>query len=76
MPSKKPPAKQSPKRSESLHIAAIRGIVGRHHNQPMPLVTVRSVLDRALDDAGTPMESKDNARLREHLERELGLSLR
>jgi len=76
VPSKKQPTRPSAKPPENLHIAAIQRIVGKHHNQlRMPLATVRSVLDRALDDAGTPMESKDNARMREHLERDLGLSL-
>ena len=76
MPSKGPSARKNAAPPDNLHIAAIQRIVGKHHNNlRMPLATVRSVLERALDDVGTAMESTDNARVREHLERELGLSL-
>ena len=70
MPSKKlqPP--------ENLHIAASQRIVGLHNNQRlMPLDTVRFEIERLVRDAGTPMESKDRARLREHLESATGLSI-
>ena len=68
MPSKKPQP------AENLHIAVSQRIVGLHNNQRlMPLDTVRFEIERLLRDAGTPMESKDRARLREHLETPTGL---
>ena len=76
MPSKKPPARKSTAPPENLHIAAIQRIVGKHHNQlRMPLKTVRFVLDKGLRQAGEPGESSDNLRMREQLERDIGLSL-
>ena len=41
----------------------------------MPLNRVRFVIERLVADADTPAEWKDNARLREHLERATGLSI-
>ena len=62
--------------AKDLHIAAIQRIVGKHHNQlRMPLKTVRFVLDKALLQAHKPGESSDNLRMREQLERDIGLSL-
>ena len=61
---------------ENLHIAASQRIVGSHNNQTrMPLETVRFVIERLVDRAGTPGEPKDDAHLREHLERATGLSI-
>ena len=61
---------------ETLHIAVTQRIVGKHHNQlRMPLKTVRFVLDKALREAGTTIESRDDVRMREQLERDIGLSL-
>ena len=76
MPSKKPPARKSTAPPENLHIAAIQRIVGKHRNNlRMPLGDVRYWLERALVDKGGTMESKDLVRMREQLERDIGLSL-
>ena len=71
-----PPAPKTPASPESLHIAVVQRIVGKHHNQlRMPLKTVRFVLDKALSEAGSTLESRDDLRMREQLERDIGLSL-
>ena len=41
----------------------------------MPLDTVRFEIGRLAHDAGTAEESKDRARLREHLESATGMSI-
>ena len=49
---------------------------GAHCNDNrMPLNRVRLVMERLVTEAGTLAEWKDNARLREHLERATGLSI-
>ena len=59
-----------------LYIATIQRIVGQHHNPlHMPLQTVRFVLEKALRDAGTALESREDLRMREQLEHDTGLSL-
>ena len=76
VPSKKPPAKKSAQPPANLHIAVSQRIVGLHNNQRlMPLDTVRFEIGRLAHDAGSAMESKDRARLREHLESATGLSI-
>jgi hypothetical protein len=76
VPSKKPPAKKSAQPPANLHIAVSQRIVGLHNNQRlMPLDTVRLEIERLVRDAGTAMESKDRARLREHLESATGLPI-
>ena len=77
MASKRPPARQGVQPPENLHIAAIQRIVGKHrNNQRMPLETVRYWIEKAATDQGGTMESKDLARMRAQLERDIGLSLR
>lgn len=72
---KRPKAPGAPS-PENLHIAAVQRIVGKHDNQlRMPLGDVRYWLDRAVVDKGGTMESKDLARMREQLERDIGLSI-
>jgi hypothetical protein len=40
---------------EDLHISPVRRIVGKHHNQlRMSLKTVRFVLNKALQEVGSP----------------------
>jgi len=74
--SKKPPAKQVSKAPENLHIAAIQRIVGKHRNNlRMPLASVRYWIEKASTDQGGTMESKDLARMRAQLERDVGLGL-
>ena len=76
VPSKNPPARKSTEPPESLHIAITQRIVGLHNNQRlMKLDMVRFEIGRLATDAGTPMESKDRVRLREHLEEATGLSI-
>ena len=76
MASKKPPARKSTEPPENVHIAVSQRIVGLHNNQRlMALDTVRFEIGRLAHDAGTAMESKDRARLREHLESATGLSI-
>ena len=60
----------------NLHIAAIQRIVGLHNNQRlMTLDAVRLEIERLALYAGTEAESKDRARLREHLESATGLGI-
>jgi hypothetical protein len=81
--SKKPPPRgevAAPQSAEgtvgSLHIAVSQRIVGLHnYNSRMSLDTVRDEIERLARDAGTEMESKDRAHLREHLERATGLTI-
>jgi hypothetical protein len=74
--SKKPPARQTAQLPENLHIAAIQRIVGLHNNHRlMTLDSVRLEIERLAKYAGTQAESKDRARLREHLESATGLSI-
>ena len=76
VPSKKPPAKKSAQPPENLHVAVSQRIVGLHNNQRlMSLDTVRFEIERLVTDAGTAIESKDRARLREQLESATGLSI-
>ena len=76
MPSKKLPAKKSAQPPANLHIAVSQRIVGLHNNQRLvSLDTVRFEIARLVHDAGSAMESKDRARLREHLESATGLSI-
>ena len=61
---------------ENLHIELSQLIVCKHHHQPrIPLDRVKRILERAAKDAGKRVESKDNALMREHLERATGLSI-
>ena len=47
-----PPAPKTPASPESLHIAVVQRIVGKHHNQlRMPLKTVRFVAGALRDQA-------------------------
>ncbi len=74
--SKKPPASKAAAPAENLHIAAVQRIVGKHRNNlRMPLKDVRYWLERGLADAGGTTESKDLARMRAQLERDIGLGL-
>ena len=76
MPSKKPPARKSTAPPENLHIAAIQRIVGKHRNNlRMPHATVRYWIEKAATDQGGTMESKDLERIRDQLQRELGLEI-
>ena len=62
--------------SMSPYIATIQRIVGEHHNHlRMPLETVRFVLEKALHEKGSAVESQDDIRMGEQLERNTGLSL-
>ena len=61
---------------ENLHIAVSQRIVGLHNNnRRMTLDAVRFQIERLAGDAGTPMELKERARLREHLESATGVSI-
>jgi hypothetical protein len=72
----KRPASKAAAPAENMHIAAVQRIVGLHNNQRlMKLDMVRFEIGRLATDAGTPMESKDRARLREHLEAATGLTI-
>jgi len=74
--SKKPTALKAAAPAENLHIAAVQRIVGKHRNNlRMPLRDVRYWLERAVGDTGSSMESKDLARMRSQLERDVGLGL-
>ena len=77
MASKEPPASKSVHPPENLHIAAIQRIVGKHrNNMRMPLATVRYWIEKAADDQGATMESKDLERIRDQLQRDLGMEIR
>ena len=72
MPSRKPTVKPP----KNLHVAAVQRIVGLHNNHRlMTLDSVRLEIERLAKYAGTQAESKDRARLREHLESATGLSI-
>ena len=74
--SKEPPASKSVHPPENLHIAAIQRIVGKHrNNMRMPLATVRYWIEKAADDQGGTMESKDLERIRNQLRRDLGMEI-
>ena len=75
MPSKKPRAKQVSKAPENLHIAAIQRIGKHRNNLRMRLASVRYWIEKASTDQGGTMESKDLARMRAQLERDVGLGL-
>ena len=76
MPSKKPPARKSAAPPENLHIAAIQRIVGKQrNNQRMPLGDVRHWIESAAEDNGHSMESKDLKRIRDQLQRDLGMEI-
>ena len=61
---------------EDLHRAVCQRIVGSHMNdRRMPLDRVGYVIDRLAEHTYTAAETKDNARLREHLERATGLTI-
>jgi hypothetical protein len=76
MPSKKPPAGKDDAPPENLHIAVSQRIVGLHNNnRRMTLDAVRFEIERLAGDAGRRMESKDRARLREHLESATGVTI-
>ena len=72
MPSKKPTVEPL----KNVLIAAVQRIVGLHNNHRlMTLDAVRLEVERLAKYAGTQAESKDRARLREHLESATGLSI-
>lgn len=77
--SKKPSASRPAAPPEYLHVVATQRILGKHHNQTAhdagTLETVRLVLDKALSEAGSTLESRDDLRMCEQLERDIGLSL-
>ena len=76
MASKKAPARQRVQPPENLHISAIQRIVGLHNNHRlMTLDSVRLEIERLVKYEGTEAQSKDRARLREHLESATGLSI-
>ena len=70
------PCKQDGKPPENLHIAAIQRIVGKHRNNlRMPIKGVRYWIEKAADDQGGTMESKDLERIPNQLKRDLGMEI-